>query len=149
MTRSFRNVLTAIILCVLFISVRAASAERGDAPAAQTVAPFLYPPYPGSASQESIFDHSSPTYITDDRVVAYTGDEVIYQSGVFADGEVVSTETDPDLWLLRDETFDENGNETHMFWNVADINEKTLPVQLTTNPAEQTLLRSRLAAVRP
>src|SRR4029453_14262542 len=30
-TRSVKNVITAIILCVLFISVRAASAERGDA----------------------------------------------------------------------------------------------------------------------
>jgi len=39
------------------------------------VQPFLYPPYPGRASHESVFDHSSPNYYqTDERVVAYTGD---------------------------------------------------------------------------
>jgi hypothetical protein len=38
------------------------------------VAPFLYPPYPGTASQGSIFDHSSPNYVFDNRAVAFTGD---------------------------------------------------------------------------
>ena len=40
-----------------------------------TVTPFLYPPYPGSASQESIFDHSTPNYTYDNIVLAYTGDQ--------------------------------------------------------------------------
>lgn len=43
------------------------------APAAQ-IAPFLYPPFPGSASEESLFDHTSPNYSqTDNRIVTYGG----------------------------------------------------------------------------
>jgi len=53
--------------------VRGASAERTNAPAL-TVAPFLYPPYPGSASVESVFDHSSPNYTFDNKIVVSTGD---------------------------------------------------------------------------
>jgi murein DD-endopeptidase MepM/ murein hydrolase activator NlpD len=75
-TRSLRNALTALLLCGLFLSVRGASAERraGAAPA-QAVTPFLYPPYPGTASQESVFDHSTPNYTYDNIVLAYTGDQ--------------------------------------------------------------------------
>jgi hypothetical protein len=41
---------------------------------ARAVAPFLYPPFPGSASEESIFDHTSPNYSqTDNRIVSYGG----------------------------------------------------------------------------
>jgi hypothetical protein len=41
---------------------------------AQAVSPFLYPPYPGSASQNSIFDHTSPNYSTsDNQIVTYGG----------------------------------------------------------------------------
>ena len=73
MTRSLKNTLKALLLCGLFFSVRGASAER-DLALAQTMTPFLYPPYPGSASQESIFDHSTPNYTFDNRVLAFTGD---------------------------------------------------------------------------
>ena len=74
MTRSLKNILTALLLGGLFLSVRGASAERSLAPL-QAVTPFLYPPYPGSASQESIFDHSTPNYTFDNRIVGFTGDE--------------------------------------------------------------------------
>jgi murein DD-endopeptidase MepM/ murein hydrolase activator NlpD len=75
-TRSLKNALIAFLLCGLFLSVRGASAERrvGAAPQ-QAVIPFLYPPYPGTASQESIFDHSTPNYTYDNIVLAYTGDQ--------------------------------------------------------------------------
>jgi hypothetical protein len=73
-TRSLKNALMSFLLCGLFLSVRGASAEPSDAPL-QVVTPFLYPPYPGLASQESIFDHSTPNYTYDNIVLAYTGDE--------------------------------------------------------------------------
>lgn len=73
MTRSIKNDLIAFLLCGLFLSVRGASAERSLAPL-QAVTPFLYPPYPGIASQESIFDHSTPNYTYDNRIVVYSGD---------------------------------------------------------------------------
>ena len=73
MTHSLKNALLALLLCGFFLSVRGASAERSLALQAP-VTPFLYPPYPGSASQESIFDHSTPNYTQDNIVLAYTGD---------------------------------------------------------------------------
>ncbi len=93
--------------------------------------------------------HNFPSGASQDRrawteVVAYQGDAVIYRSGVVPDGEAASVNTDPDLWLLRDETFDEHGNETHMFWTVAEIHDKTLPVQLTANPADADYYKSHL-----
>ncbi|MCX7607916.1 MAG: peptidoglycan DD-metalloendopeptidase family protein, partial [Anaerolineales bacterium] len=46
-------------------------------PQFQYVEPFLYPPYPGTASEESVFDHSSPNYTsTDNRIVIYTGETI-------------------------------------------------------------------------
>jgi murein DD-endopeptidase MepM/ murein hydrolase activator NlpD len=55
------------------LGARGAAAEMNHVPM-QAVAPFLYPPYPGTASQESIFDHSTPNYTFDNRIVAFTGD---------------------------------------------------------------------------
>lgn len=72
MTRSIKNVLTVLIFFGLFLSVRGAAAIPANVPA-QTVAPFLYPPYPGSASVESVFDHSSPNYTFDNKIVVYSG----------------------------------------------------------------------------
>ncbi len=71
MTRSIKNFLGVIFLCAILLFTRGASAERA---ALQTTTPFLYPPYPGSASEESLFDHSTPNYTFDNRVVAFTGD---------------------------------------------------------------------------
>jgi murein DD-endopeptidase MepM/ murein hydrolase activator NlpD len=73
-TRSLKNVFTAFLLCILCLSVQGASADHSNAPL-QAVTPFLYPPYPGTASQESIFDHSTPNYTYDNKIVAFTGDE--------------------------------------------------------------------------
>ena len=42
---------------------------------AEGTAPFLYPPFYGRASEESIFDHSDPTYSTsDNKIVTYQGE---------------------------------------------------------------------------
>jgi murein DD-endopeptidase MepM/ murein hydrolase activator NlpD len=50
--------------------------ERALAAPVEALSPFLYPPFPGSASEESIFDHSSPNYSqTDNRIVSYGGHE--------------------------------------------------------------------------
>jgi peptidase M23-like protein len=61
------------MLSMIMLGTRGASADNSNSPA-QIVTPFLYPPYPGAASQESIFDHSTPNYTFDNKVVAFTGD---------------------------------------------------------------------------
>ncbi|MFZ5879900.1 MAG: peptidoglycan DD-metalloendopeptidase family protein, partial [Chloroflexota bacterium] len=70
MTRLTRLIVAIMLTCALFVGASVVFAE----PASATVDPFLYPPYPGSASQSSIFDHSSPTYNNDDkRIVTFNG----------------------------------------------------------------------------
>lgn len=75
MTHLIKKFLVPILLYGIFLSAPGASADNMNAPKAQTITPFLYPPYPGLASEESIFDHSTPNYTFDNRVLAFTGDE--------------------------------------------------------------------------
>ncbi len=74
MTRRLKNTLVILFFGMFMLNTRGASAENDNA-SALAVTPFLYPPYPGAASQESLFDHSSPNYTFDNKVVAFTGDE--------------------------------------------------------------------------
>ncbi len=56
--------------------VSAVLARAPNPAPAEAVAAFLFPPYPGTASEESLFDHTSPNYTdTDVRMVVYNGDE--------------------------------------------------------------------------
>lgn len=73
-THPLKLAITIIILSGILLGTRGASAERSNAPAL-VVAPFLYPPYPGAAGQGSVFDHSSPNYTFDNRIVAFNGVE--------------------------------------------------------------------------
>jgi murein DD-endopeptidase MepM/ murein hydrolase activator NlpD len=62
------------LLAALSFALGGSWAEHASAAPLQAVTPFLYPPFPGSASEESIFDHSSPNYSqTDNRTVSYGG----------------------------------------------------------------------------
>ncbi|HXD12446.1 MAG TPA: peptidoglycan DD-metalloendopeptidase family protein [Anaerolineales bacterium] len=72
MTRPLKHAFTLVMLGILMLGTPGASAEKSEVPAL-AVTPFLYPPYPGTASQESIFDHSTPNYTFDNKVVAFTG----------------------------------------------------------------------------
>jgi murein DD-endopeptidase MepM/ murein hydrolase activator NlpD len=57
------------------LHARVASAAPPPAPV-----PFLYPPFPGAASEESIFDHTSPNYNqTDGRIVSTGGQQAFKQ----------------------------------------------------------------------
>jgi murein DD-endopeptidase MepM/ murein hydrolase activator NlpD len=68
-----RSIFIAIFLCGLalgasgfFFGHVAAHADLAPASAVQA---FLYPPYPGSSSQVSIFDHSTPNYTDIDKLI--------------------------------------------------------------------------------
>jgi hypothetical protein len=81
--------------------------------------------------------HSWPSGATQDRrawaeVIAYSGTNIIFQSGAVPDGTPVLATPDPDLWLLRDCMFDEAGKQVSMFWQAAsvDSNELVAPVTL-------------------
>jgi hypothetical protein len=81
--------------------------------------------------------HKFPTGAAQDRrawveMIAY--DEsggIVYQSGVVAPGEDPDG-SDPELFRMWDDAFDENGDPTHFFWEVASHDDSTLLKPATT-----------------
>ena len=69
------NRLFFITLFILGLALGLAPRLAAARPASAVQA-FLYPPYPGNASQNSAFDHSSPNYTdSDGRIVVFNGKE--------------------------------------------------------------------------
>ncbi len=84
--------------------------------------------------------HFWPSGAAQDRrawfeVNAYSGSNVVYQSGVVPADANLLTDADPDLWLLRDCMFDAGGSEVSMFWQAASYESNTLPVKTTFDPS--------------
>jgi hypothetical protein len=85
--------------------------------------------------------HSWPSGAAHDRrawaeVVAYSGDQVIFSSGVVADEQPVTALEDPYLFLFRDKGFDAEGNEAHMFWEIASVESNLLSTSVTNDPLD-------------
>jgi hypothetical protein len=85
--------------------------------------------------------HNFPSGATQDRrawleITAYQNGDVIYQSGAVPDDQAVTDVGDPDLWILRDKALDAQGNEAHMFWDVASQVSGTVHVQTTSDPSD-------------
>ncbi|MCA9527268.1 MAG: hypothetical protein KC549_13340, partial [Myxococcales bacterium] len=83
--------------------------------------------------------HAFPSGATLDRRVwveltADAAGERVYQSGVVPDGTPLRSLDDPDLWAPGSRGFDENGNETHDFWDVARLESDLLPAPTTLDP---------------
>jgi hypothetical protein len=80
--------------------------------------------------------HKWPSGASQDRrawveVTAYSGGAKIYESGAVPAGTEPSHLVDDDFWLIRDCTFDDNGKETHKFWEVHSVDSNLLPVLAT------------------
>ncbi len=92
--------------------------------------------------------HGFPSGATQDRrawveVVAHTGTDVIYQSGVVADDRAVLPDaSDPDLWLMRDVMLDDDGRETHDFWKAKSYTSQQLPPAVTNDPTDPRFFHS-------
>ena len=85
--------------------------------------------------------HSWPSGSAQDRrawseLIAYSGDQVVFSSGVVADDEAVTSLQDPYLFLLRDTGFDADGNEAHMFWDIVEIESNLLTTSVTNDPLD-------------
>ena len=84
--------------------------------------------------------HAWPSGAAQDRrawleVNAYQGDSLIYQSGVVAPASAVEDLADPDLLLIRDCIFDEQGKPAHMFWEAATVTSNLLAGPAPPTPA--------------
>lgn len=89
----------------------------------------------------ALIGHSFPSGVTHARrawveVVAYSGEDVVMQSGVVADGEPVASLDDPNLWLMRSKLLDENDEEVHVAWAAASIESNLLPPAVTNDPSD-------------
>ncbi len=98
--------------------------------------------------------HSWPSGASQDRrawveLVAYQGANVIYQSGVVADGSPITKLTDPDLWLFRDCMFDDANKEVHMFWQASSTDGSALPGQATFDPMDPRFYQTHIVQSWP
>jgi len=94
--------------------------------------------------------HNWPSGASQDRqfwfeMTAYAGGMPIYQTGLVPAGTDPTESKDEDLWLLRDCMFDEQGEETHLFWEAKTIDSKTLPAPLTLDPTHPDFYKSHVS----
>jgi hypothetical protein len=102
--------------------------------------------FTGEASIQVTLDnatagHHFPSGAAQDRrafveVQAFAPDaeEPFYTSGLVEDGAAVADLADPDLWLLRDRLFNEDGEQVHQFWEAAELRQGTLAVATSLDP---------------
>jgi hypothetical protein len=98
--------------------------------------------------------HNWPSGAAQDRrawveLRAFAGGELIYESGVVPAGTSVTELDDPDLWLIRDCLFDEQGAETHMFWAAREVASNLLPAQLTFDTSDPRYYQSHVVQRYP
>ena len=98
--------------------------------------------------------HAWPSGAASDRrlwseVVAYRGDQVLYQSGVVPDGTAVDPKTDADLWLLRECLFDAAKAPVSMFWDALSYSSQVLPAPVTTDPKDPRFYQGHLLQTFP
>jgi hypothetical protein len=98
--------------------------------------------------------HRFPTGATQDRqlwfeVTAYAGDKVVYSSGAVAPGVDPKDTADDDLWLIRDCMFDEQGKETHNFWDAKTYDFNSLPAQITFLQNTKEFYQSHVSRIFP
>jgi hypothetical protein len=67
---------------------------------------------------------------------AFFGERLIYETGTRGDNAVVTSTTDADLWLFRDQVFNAAGDEVHQFWQGARSVSATLPGPVTRDPMD-------------
>jgi hypothetical protein len=106
--------------------------------------------------------HMLPSGASADRrawveLIAYDDqDQVLFQSGVVADGQPVAALPelgDTQLWQIRDHAYDESGAVAHMFWDVREVQSELLPPSVTNDPTDpaynHTVARTYLLPVPP
>jgi hypothetical protein len=91
--------------------------------------------------------HEFPSGAAQDRRVwvelfAYRGRDTIFSTGLVEDKKASTKLEDPNLWLLRDKIFAPEGQETHLFWQAARVEQEQLPAAITNNPLDPAFIHS-------
>jgi hypothetical protein len=99
--------------------------------------------------------HSVPSGSAQDRrlwaeVIAYSGGNVIYHSGVFPPGTPpTDPASDPDLWLVRDCMFGTDGGPVDMFWQAASVESNLLPFPVTADQTDPRYYQTHVVQYYP
>jgi len=99
---------------------------------------------PGAASLHVTLEnvaagHHFPSGAAQDRRVwvevrAWAAATLLYESGDVPVDQAVADDPDPALWLLRDRALGQDGKEAHMFWQVAKLEQNTIPGPVSFDP---------------
>jgi hypothetical protein len=95
----------------------------------------------------SFAGHGWPSGALQDRrawveLRATRGGEALLESGVVPNKQAVAETKDPNLFLLRDQLFDENDREVHMFWKAARYKSSQLPPAVTADRNDPAFIHS-------
>lgn len=98
--------------------------------------------------------HKWPSGAAQDRqlwfeVTAFQGGNKIFESGHIEPGHDATASTDPNLWLIRDCMFDEQGKKTHLFWETKSNDSNVLPGALTLNPLDPRYYQTHVTRAYP
>jgi hypothetical protein len=98
--------------------------------------------------------HKFPSGAAQDRqlwfeVTAFQGGNKIFESGHVEQGQDASHSSDPNIWLIRDCMFDEQGKKTHMFWESKTSDSNVLPGPLTLNPLDPRFYQTHVTRAYP
>lgn len=85
--------------------------------------------------------HAWPSGAAHDRrvwteLIAYQGENIIFQSGVLSPQQTLSELADPQLWRLGDFAYDASGAPAHFFWEVDRVESVQLPGQAARQPTD-------------
>ncbi len=91
--------------------------------------------------------HDWPSGASHDRrawaeIVAYAGSQMIFQSGVVAEGQSITLLADPALWLLRERLLDARGGDARFLWQAASFDVASLPPKVTDVASDPSFDRS-------
>ncbi len=85
--------------------------------------------------------HGFPSGAAPDRrawveLIAYDGEDVVFESGVVAEDERLNLD-DPGLWWMGDRLIGADGKPVHMFWEVEGYESFALPGPQTSDPEDE------------
>jgi hypothetical protein len=85
--------------------------------------------------------HAWPSGVTHARrgwveLIAYDGENVVFESGVISVDEALAENEDDDLWQFRSWMYDTDGNEVHTAWEAASIVSDLIAPAVTNDPTD-------------
>jgi hypothetical protein len=93
--------------------------------------------------------HNFPSGAAHDRrvwveLIGYQGQNIVYKSGVVADGTAVSDTTDSDIWLFSEKLKDKDGKPTPFMWLAASSELTALPFAVTNDPTDPAYFHAKI-----